>query len=157
VKNLRPKDKYVLVRVNGIYSEYLDEDVEAVVRAQPNAIRIPKVEYPDDVVRIDSTITKIEKEVGLPVGEIQLWCNIESYQGILNAHAIATASPRVAALALGAEDFTASMNAQRTKPGWEIFYARNVILMACRAAEFQRRMQFSRISTTKRACRRIWR
>lgn len=26
------------------------------------------------------------------------------------------------------------MNAQRTKPGWEIFYARNAVLMACRAA-----------------------
>ena len=26
------------------------------------------------------------------------------------------------------------MSAQRTKPGWEIFYARNAILMACRAA-----------------------
>ena len=37
-------------------------------------------------------------------------------------------------VALGAEDFTASMSAQRTKPGWEIFYARNAILMACRAA-----------------------
>ena len=26
------------------------------------------------------------------------------------------------------------MSAQRTKPGWEIFYARNTILMACREA-----------------------
>jgi len=52
----------------------------------------------------------------------------------MNAREIATASPRVAAMALGAEDFTASMSAQRTKPGWEIFYARNAILMACRAA-----------------------
>lgn len=134
VKYQRPKDKYVLIRVNGIYSEYLDEDLEATVRARPNAIRIPKVEYPEEVIRIDSKITEIETEAGLPVGGIQLWCNIESYQGVINAQAIATASPRVAALALGAEDFTASMNAQRTKPGWEIFYARNVILMACRVA-----------------------
>lgn len=134
VKYLRPKDKYVLIRVNGIYSEYIDEDLEAAVRAQPNAIRIPKVEYAEEVIRIDSKITEIENAAGLPVGEIQLWCNIESYLGVLNANAIATASSRVVALALGAEDFTASMNAQRTKPGWEIFYARNAILMACRAA-----------------------
>ena len=39
----RPKDKYVVVRVNGIYSEYIEEDLEAVVRARPDAIRIPKV------------------------------------------------------------------------------------------------------------------
>jgi len=134
VKYQRPKNKYILIRVNGIYSEYLDEDLEASVRAQPNAIRIPKVEYPEEVIRIDETITAIEKKAGLPVGGIELWCNIESYLGLLNAEAIAKSSPRVAAMALGAEDFTASMNAQRTKSGWEIFHARNMILMACRAA-----------------------
>ena len=40
----RPKDKYVVVRVNGIYSEYIEEDLEAIVRARPDAIRIPNVE-----------------------------------------------------------------------------------------------------------------
>jgi len=134
VRYQRPKDKYVLIRVNGIYSDELAEDLEAAVRARPDAIRIPKVEYADEVRRIDRKIAEIEAAAGLPVGGIELWCNIESYLGVLHAQEIATASPRIAALALGAEDFTASMMAQRTKAGWEIFYARNAILMACRAA-----------------------
>ena len=111
VKYQRPENKYILIRVNGIYSEYLDEDLEAAVRAQPDAIRIPKVEYAEEVKRIDKRMTEIERKAGLPVGQIQIWCNIESYQGVLNAREIATASPRVAAMALGAEDFTASMGA----------------------------------------------
>ena len=134
IKYQRPKDKYIVVRVNGIYSRELDEDLEAVVRAQPDAIRIPKVEYASEVAGIDQKITKSERKAGLPLGKIKIWCNIESYLGVLNAREIAKASPRVAAMALGAEDFTASMSAQRTKPGWEIFYARNAILMACREA-----------------------
>lgn len=134
LKYQRPKDKYIVIRVNGIYSREIDEDLEAVVRARPDAIRIPKVEYAEEVRSIDAKMTAIEKKAGLPVGEIKIWCNIESYLGVINAQEIATASPRVVAMALGAEDFTASMNAQRTKPGWEIFYARNAILMACRAA-----------------------
>lgn len=134
VKEQRPKGKYILIRVNGLYSKELDEDLEAAVRAQPDAIRIPKVEYANEVRRMDEKITAIEKKAGLPEGGIKLWCNIESYLGVLNAQEIATASPRVVAMALGAEDFTASMNAKRTKPGWEIFYARNAVLMACRAA-----------------------
>lgn len=134
IKYQRPKDKYIVVRVNGIYSQELDEDLEAVVRAQPDAIRIPKVEYASEVAGIDQKITAIETKAGLPLGKIKIWCNIESYLGVLNAREIAKASPRVAAMALGAEDFTASMSAQRTKPGWEIFYARNAILMACREA-----------------------
>ena len=134
VRYHRPADKYVIIRVNGIYSEFIEEDLEAAVRARPDAIRIPKVEYKEEAVRICNRITEIEKEAGLEVGKIEVWCNIESYLGMINAYEIATADPRIVALALGAEDFTASMKSTRTKAGLEIFYARNAILTACRHA-----------------------
>ena len=134
IREHRPAGKYILVRVNGIYSEWIDEDLEAAVRARPDAIRIPKVEYPEEVTMIAQKISRIEQEAGIDVGSTELWCNIESYMGVFNAYEIATASDRVVALALGAEDFTASMRSQRTKEGAEIFYARNAVLMACRKA-----------------------
>lgn len=134
VRYHRPANKYVMIRVNGIYSEFIDEDLEAAVRARPDAIRIPKVEYKEEAVRICNRIAEIEKEAGLEVGKIEVWCNIESYLGMINAYEIATADPRIVALALGAEDFTASMKSTRTKAGLEIFYARNAILTACRQA-----------------------
>ena len=134
IKYQRPAGKYVIVRVNGIYSDYIDEDLEAAVRCKPDAIRIPKVEYAKEVKRIDERISEIEEAAGIEHGSIELWCNIESYLGVLNAQEIATASERVVALALGAEDFTASMRSTRTKAGAEIFYARNAVLMACRFA-----------------------
>ena len=56
VKNHRPKDKYVAIRVNGIYSEYLEEDLQAAVRANPDCIRIPKVEYAREVQDISTGI-----------------------------------------------------------------------------------------------------
>ena len=134
VRYHRPANKYVIIRVNGIYSEFIEEDLEAAVRARPDAIRIPKVEYKEEAVRICNRITEIEKEAGLEVGKIEVWCNIESYLGMINAYEIATADSRIVALALGAEDFTASMKSTRTKAGLEIFYARNAILTACRHA-----------------------
>ena len=130
----RPKDVYVVVRVNGIYSEYIDEDLEAIVRVKPDAIRIPKVEYAQEVVRISEKVAELEKKAGIVPGSIKLWCNIESYMGVLNAREIAKADPRVEAMALGAEDFTASMGALRSREGMEVFYARNAVLMACREA-----------------------
>ena len=105
----RPKDKYVVVRVNGIYSEYIEEDLEAIVRARPDAIRIPKVEYGKEVKSIASRISEIEKKAGIEEGSIKLWCNIESYMGVLNAREIAMAD-------------------------MEVFYARNAVLLACREA-----------------------
>lgn len=130
----KPEGKYVLIRINGIYSEYFDDDLEAAVRARPDAIRIPKVESADEVRMVSQRIEKIEATAGIEVGRIELWCNIESYLGVLRAEEIAKADSRVAALALGAEDFTASMKASRTKKGIEILFARNAILMACRNA-----------------------
>ena len=47
---------------------------------------------------------------------------------------IAHADPRIVAMAVSAEDLTASLKAQRTKQGLEVFYARNAVLMACRSA-----------------------
>ncbi|MEG1773834.1 MAG: aldolase/citrate lyase family protein [Oscillospiraceae bacterium] len=134
VRYHRPRDKYVIIRVNGIYSEFLEEDLEASVRARPDAIRIPKVEHAQEVQRIAARITEIEQTAGIEVGSTEIWCNIESYLGVINAMEIAKADPRISAMALGAEDFTASMKAQRTKKGWEVFYARNAVLMAARAA-----------------------
>ena len=134
VRYHRPPGKYVLIRVNGLYAPQLGEDLEAAVRARPDAIRLPKVETAEEVLRIDKRIGEIEAEVGIPQGATELWCNIESALGVANAREIATASPRVTALALGAEDYTASMGARRSKTGWEIFYARMRVLEACRLA-----------------------
>ena len=134
VRYHRPRDKYVIIRVNGLYSEFIDEDLQAAVRARPDAIRLPKVESAEEVRRISAQIAAIEKKAGIPVGSIRLWCNIESYLGVLYAREIAQADPRVEAMAIGAEDLTVSLSASRTKQGLEIFYARNAVLMACREA-----------------------
>ncbi len=118
VKKHRAKNKNVQIRVNGIYSAFFDEDLEAAVRALPDALRIPKVEKAAEVHLISEKLARIEKKAGLEVGRTRIWCLIESHLGVLNAREIAEADERVEALCLGAEDLTASMHARRTKPGW---------------------------------------
>ncbi len=137
VKKHRPQNKHVQIRTNGIHSLFFQEDLEAAVRAKPDALRIPKVETAEEVHNIAEKIATIEHAAGIEEGTIKLWCTIESHIGLLNAQEIAKASPRVQALILGAEDFTASMQAKRTKEGWEIFYARNMVLLACRTANIK--------------------
>ncbi|MBR4746874.1 MAG: HpcH/HpaI aldolase/citrate lyase family protein [Desulfovibrio sp.] len=129
----RPSDKHIQIRVNGLYTPYFAEDMQAAVLCRPDAIRVPKVESAEEVHKICARLDELEKAYGVEQGSIKIWCLIESHIGVLNAREIAGASERVEALVLGAEDFTASMHATRTKPGWEVFYARNMVLMACRA------------------------
>lgn len=130
----RPKNCYTVVRINGIGSPYLAEDLEAMVLASPDAIRIPKVESGNQVQMLSEKVAQIERRNHQTPGKIRFWCNIESYLGVLYAREIATADPRVEAMALGAEDLIASMGAVKTRERMEIFYARNAILMACREA-----------------------
>ena len=134
LRSQRPKDCYVVIRVNGIYSDYIDEDLEAMVRARPDAIRIPKVEWAREVKMLSERVAQIEKKTGVPIGKTRFWCNIESYMGVLNAREIASSDERVEAMALGAEDFAASMGAVRSPEGMEVFFARNAVLLACREA-----------------------
>lgn len=134
LRHHRPKDKYIVVRINSLYSDYFEDDLQAMVRANPDCLRLPKIDTAQEVQEISRRIAEIEREVGLEIGKMELICNIESYAGVLNAQAIAAADPRIVALTVSAEDLTASVKAQRTKKGLEIFYARNAVLLACRAA-----------------------
>ena len=59
---------------------------------------------------------------------------VETPLGLENVFAIASASPLLRGILLGAEDFTAAMGAQRTAEGAEIAYARSRLLTACKAA-----------------------
>jgi citrate lyase subunit beta/citryl-CoA lyase len=99
VRYHRPKDKYVLIRVNGIYSEFIEADLEAAVRARPDAVRVPKLESGDEVRAVSAKLADLEAKTGLARGSIGIWCNIESYLGVLHAEEIAKADPRVEALA----------------------------------------------------------
>ena len=59
---------------------------------------------------------------------------IETALGVENAYAVASASDRVKAIFLGAEDLTADLQCKRTKEGREIEYARTRLVVAARAA-----------------------
>lgn len=134
LKNTDFEGVETVVRVNGLDSEHGLEDLEAMVRAQPNVIRLPKTECKEDIYDIEREIERIEKEAGLPVGKIQLMAAIESGLGVLNAREIATASKRLIGIAIGAEDFVTDMKTTRSIEGIELLTARSQILFAARAA-----------------------
>lgn len=124
----------VVVRVNGLNTPYGRADFEAMVRAMPDVVRLPKTETPEDVVEADQLITQIEKEIGIELGTIKLMAAVESALGVINAYKIATASSRLIGIAIGAEDFVTDLKTTRSPDGIELLAARSQILFAARAA-----------------------
>lgn len=122
-----------VVRVNPLASEFGLLDLNAVVRAGTDIVRLPKTDSAQDIIDMDAAITAIEKDCGRGVGSTQLLAAIESAQGILAVNDIAKASPRLMGIALGAEDYVRNMKTERSPEGIELLFARSSILHAARA------------------------
>ena len=123
----------MVVRINPLNTPYGRKDVEAVVKAGVNVIRMPKTETADEVRELEAEIEKVEKEIGC-LGRTAIMAAIESTLGVINAYAIATASKRMMGIALGAEDYSANLKTQRSPEGMELLMARQTIVVAARAA-----------------------
>lgn len=126
-----------VVRVNPLDSEFGLADLNAVVRAGVDVVRMPKTETAQDVIDMDHEITEIEKACGREVGSTKMLAAIESPLGITQANQIATASNRLIGIALGAEDYVRNLKTERSPEGIELLFARCSILQAARAAGIQ--------------------
>ena len=123
-----------IVRVNAQDTEYYADDLEAIIPCRPDAIRLPKVENAEAIREIDDRITGLERRAGLPEGSIKVHAMLETALGVLNAYAVASASPRVTAISLGGQDLAADMGILRTSEGTELLTARGLVVLAARAA-----------------------
>ncbi|GJG40884.1 citrate lyase subunit beta [Prevotella lacticifex] len=123
----------MVVRINPLSTPYGHKDVEAVVKAGVDVVRMPKTETADEVREVETAIEKVETELGC-VGRTKIMAAVESALGVVNAYAIATASKRMMGIALGAEDYCANLKTQRTPEGTELLLARQTIVVAARAA-----------------------
>jgi len=112
------------------------EDLAWLVPHHVHLILIPKVEEAAQVVEVDRRIAAIAQKAGVE-GQIYLMPIIESAAGAWRAFEIGAASPNVVALAIGLEDYTADIGAQRTQQGTESFWARAQVLNGARAAGVQ--------------------
>ncbi|TYB22676.1 citrate (pro-3S)-lyase subunit beta [Aggregatibacter actinomycetemcomitans] len=131
------KDIETVVRVNPLDSEFGVADLNIVVRAGVDVVRMPKTETAQDVIDMDREITEIEKACGREVGSTKMLAAIESPLGITQANQIATASKRLIGIALGAEDYVRNLKTERSPEGIELLFARCSILQAARVAGIQ--------------------
>ncbi|OCG11432.1 citrate (pro-3S)-lyase subunit beta [Gilliamella sp. wkB292] len=123
-----------VVRINALDTPFGLKDLEAVVRAGVEVVRLPMTNSADDIHELEAHVERIEKECGREVGSTKLMAAIESAQGVVNAVSIAKSSPRLIGIALAAFDYLVDMQTERGD-GTELFYARCAVLHAARVAK----------------------
>ena len=132
--SLKYGKKELVVRINALDTRLGIDDLEAIVRAQPHVIRLPKTETAQDVIDCEREIERIEREIGMPVGTTGMMAAIESAKGVLNAYDIARSSKSLIGIALGAEAYVTDLKTTRSPEGIELLFARSMIVNAARAA-----------------------
>ena len=134
VPKLAKTGRRIMVRVNSLDTGLTRDELAALIGPDLSGISIGKSETVWDLRDVDDVITGLESAAGLTHGQIKLIPWIENARAVLTALELATCSPRIEAIAFGAEDYTDAMGVQRTDTGEELEFARATVAVAARAA-----------------------
>ena len=107
----------LVIRINGLDTEWWLDDVNAAAKAKPDAILVPKVSSPDHLEDVAERLVDISADQ-----KIRIWAMMETPLAVLNAREIAAAAKdvetRLACLVLGTNDLAKETRA-RILPGRE--------------------------------------
>jgi citrate lyase subunit beta / citryl-CoA lyase len=130
----------IWVRVNAAATEFLDDDLQAVVRPGLDVVLLPKPETIEDVQRTAATIERHETACKIKSGSVAIIPMIESALGVRNCFDLIKVSPRVAATCFGGArdgDLQTDLGCAWSIESTELLYARSKVLLDTRAAGSQ--------------------
>ena len=118
----------LIIRVNGLDSEWGEADIIAAAAAAPDAVLLPKVESAETVLVAERLL---EGHGGLD--KTKIWCMMETPRGILRAEEIAGASDRLECFVMGTSDLTKDLHARHTPAREPMLTSLAICLLAARA------------------------
>src|SRR5690242_17580834 len=114
----------IVVRVTALGTPWGRDELAAAAAAGADAVLLPKVESAE-------TVSAAIAALG-PAPAV--WCMLETPRGILNAPAIAAASPRLTALVMGTSDLTTDLHARVTRERLPLLTSLQLCVLAARSA-----------------------
>lgn len=128
--------RQIVVRVNGLDTDWCEADVRAVARLGPSAILFPKIATEADATRA----TKLLDDAGAPA-RTELWCMIETPLAIFNVLDIARVSThtgaRMTTWVVGTNDLVKEMRGRHVAGREPLVPMLTTILLAARAFDLQ--------------------
>ncbi|RMH47207.1 MAG: CoA ester lyase, partial [Alphaproteobacteria bacterium] len=118
----------VIVRINGLETEWGEDDLRAIAPAGPEAVLLPKV---GRAVDVEGLAARLDGEEATRATRI--WAMIETPDGILNAAEIARA-PRMAGFVMGTNDLAKELRCRHVPGRAPLMTALQMALLAARAA-----------------------
>ncbi|MCX6399077.1 MAG: CoA ester lyase [Propionibacteriales bacterium] len=121
--------RQLIIRVNGIGTEWHDDDILAAAAAGPDVVLVPKVNSAEEVRALVDALAA----AGAPE-KTKLWAMVETPIGMLNALSIATASERLTGFVMGTNDLVKELYAEHVPGRQPVITGLGLALLAARAA-----------------------
>ena len=118
----------VIVRINGLDTQWGEQDLEMAAFVGPDAILIPKVEDAETVQYVARRLASL----GAPE-HTTIWAMMETPLGMLRAPDIAGASRRLGCLVMGTNDLVKELQAEHTEHRIPVLTALSFCILAARA------------------------
>ncbi len=117
----------LVVRINGLDTEWAKDDTEAACQMPIHSICVPKVETADQVTQVADWLEQFGAQ-----GDVGIWAMIETPKGVVNVEAIAAAHPRLQLLLMGTSDLAKELRIPHTPDRMGFQYSLSRCVMAAR-------------------------
>ena len=118
----------VAIRVNALGTPWHQADLAAAAAASPDAIVVPKVDSPDEVLAIERALGELGDQ------DTRLWAMLETPSAVLRCAEIAAAGRRLSVLVMGTNDLLAELRAQELPDRRPLELSLMLCLLAARAS-----------------------
>ena len=127
-------EKRAVVRINHPKSPHARRDLNGVATEHLDAVILPHATEPQDVRDLGVLLREFEHTRDIEPGRVAVFPTIDTARGLLRAHDIATAVPRVEGLVFDGARYARDVGARSEEVGHRLSYARGALVAAARAA-----------------------
>ncbi len=128
VRNGGYSRREMVIRANGLDTEWAVDDLKAIATSGADAVCLPKVESAGQVRQAAALL----EQHGAPAS-MRVWSMIETPRGVLNAAEIAGAHPRLAVLVMGTSDLAKELRVPHTPDRLGFITSLGLCVLAARA------------------------
>jgi citrate lyase subunit beta/citryl-CoA lyase len=119
----------IIVRVNGLATQWGYDDIAAAAQCGADALLLPKVESADAIRHMET----IMRNNGAPES-MGIWAMMETPRSVLRSEEIAEASPRMQCLVMGTSDLAKELDCAHTRERLPFITSLGLCTLAARAS-----------------------
>lgn len=113
----------LVVRINALDSEWGEDDLRALMISRADAILLPKVNRPDDIIRAEHILLHNKP----------IWAMMETARSVVHAGAIAASSQQLQCMVMGLNDLAKELKVAQTPDRLALLYSLSACVVAARA------------------------